>query len=149
MTGAEWKVRDLNQQGFSRNARLEGEIRAVLTEMLQHEVNDPRLASVTVSVVRLSADRSHARVYFSVIGDAERERQAGDGFTAANSFMRRELGKRRHLRSLRTLEFLRDTSYEYGDRMEKVFQKLHEDGIMPTEPDGETGEGEPDDSDRQ
>jgi ribosome-binding factor A len=148
MTGAEWKVRDLNQKGFSRNARLEGEIRAVLTEMLQHEVNDPRLASVTVSVVRLSADRSHARVYFSVIGDAERERQAGDGFVAANSFMRRELGKRMHLRSLPTLEFLRDTSYEYGDRMEKVFQKLHDDGIMPTDPADGTDEGEPDDSDR-
>lgn len=148
MTGTEWKVRELNQQGFSRNARLEGEIRVVLTEMLQHEVNDPRLASVTVSVVRLSADRSHARVYFSVIGDAERERQAGDGFTAANSFMRRELGKRMHLRSVPSLEFLRDTSYEYGDRMEKVFQRLHDDGIMPTDSD-DNGEGEPDDADRQ
>jgi ribosome-binding factor A len=139
----------LNQQGFNRNARLEGEIRVVLTEMLQHEVNDPRLASVTVSVVRLSADRSHARVYFSVIGDAERERQAADGFAAANSFMRRELGKRMHLRSLPSLEFLRDTSYEYGDRMEKVFQKLHDDGMMPTDSGDDAGEGEPDDPDRQ
>ncbi len=116
-------------------------MRVVLTELLQQEVNDPRLASVTVSVVRLSADRSHARVFFSVIGDAERERQAGDGFVAANSFMRRELGKRMHLRSLPSLEFLRDTSYEYGDRMEQVFQKLHDDGLMPpedgSEPDGE------------
>ncbi len=62
---------------FNRNARLEGEMRAVLAELLQHEVNDPRLAGVTVSVVRLSADRSHARIYFSVIGDDERVRQAG------------------------------------------------------------------------
>jgi len=112
-------------------------MRAILTELLQHEVNDPRLASVTVSVVRLSADRSHARVYFSVIGDAERERQAGDGFVAANSFMRRQLGKKMHLRSLPTLEFLRDTSYEYGDRMEQVFQRLHDDGLMPSEDDSE------------
>jgi ribosome-binding factor A len=132
----------LNQQSFSRNARLEGEMRAVLTEMLQHEVNDPRLASVTVSVVRLSADRSHARVYFSVIGDDERVRQADDGFRAANAFMRRELGKRMHLRSLPSLEFLRDTSYEYGDKMERVFKKLHDDGILPEDDPGEDRDGE-------
>jgi ribosome-binding factor A len=127
----------LNQQNYNRNARLEGEMRVVLTELLQHEVNDPRLASVTVSVVRLSADRSQARVFFSVIGDAERERQAEDGFVAANSFMRSQLGKRMHLRSVPTLEFLRDTSYEYGDRMEQVFRKLHDDGLMPSDDDSE------------
>lgn len=132
----------MNQQSFNRNARLEGEIRVVLTELLQHEVNDPRLASVTVSVVRLSADRSHARVFFSVIGDDERERVAGDGFTAAASFMRRELGRRMRLRTVPSLEFLRDTSYEYGDRMERVFKQLHDEGLIPTEPDDAETDGE-------
>ena len=134
-------MRELNQQSFNRNARLEGEMRAVLAEMLHHEVNDPRLEAVTVSVVRLSADRSHARVFFSVIGDVERERTAGDGFTAANAFLRRELGRRMRLRAVPTLEFLRDTSYEYGDHMERVFQKLHDDGIMPPADGGDNPDG--------
>lgn len=133
----------MNQQSFSRNARLEGEIRVVLTELLQHDVNDPRLAGVTVSVVRLSADRSHSRVYFSLIGDDERERQAADGFAAASPFLRRELSRRMRLRAVPSLEFLRDTSYEYGDHMERVFQKLHENGVMPSDTPGETNEGEP------
>ena len=127
---------------FNRNARLEGEIRVVLSELLQHEVNDPRLAGVTVSVVRLSADRSHARIYFSLIGDDERVRQAGDGFAAANPFMRRELGRIMRLRTVPSLEFFRDASYEYGDHMERVFKKLHEDGILPPDEPGEGGEGE-------
>lgn len=122
-------------QPFNRNNRLEGEIRAVLTELLQHEVKDPRLEAVTVSVVRLSADKSHARVYFSLFGDDERERQAGDGFAAASSFMRRELGRRMRLRTVPSLEFERDTSFEYGDRMERVFKKLHDDGVMPVDDD--------------
>ncbi len=132
----------MNNQSFNRNARLEGEVRAVLAELLHHDVNDPRLAGVTVSTVRLSADRSHARIYFSVIGDDERERSAGDGFTAANSFMRRELGRRMRLRTVPTLEFLRDTSYEYGDHMERVFQKLHDDGVMPTDENGDDNDGD-------
>ena len=114
----------MSNKSFDRNARLEGEIRAVLSELLLHDMNDPRLANVTVSVIRLSADRTHARVYFSIIGDAERERQAGDGFAAAASFVRRELGRRMRLRTVPTLEFHRDTSYEYGDRMERLFERL-------------------------
>jgi ribosome-binding factor A len=126
----------VNHRSYDRNARVEGEIRVVLSELLRHEVNDPRLAEVTVSAIRLSADRTQARVYFSVIGDAERERQAGDGFAAAATFMRRELGRRMRLRTVPTLEFFRDTSYEYGDRMERLFDRLHVE-------DGQTTDDEP------
>lgn len=135
--------RELNQQSYSRNPRLEGEIRVVLTELLQHEVKDPRLAGVTVSVVRLSADRSHSRVYFSVIGDDERERQATDGFAAASPFLRRELGRRMRLRAVPSLEFLRDTSYEYGDHMERIFQKLHDEGVLPSDVPEKSDDGDP------
>ncbi len=129
----------MNRQNFERNQRLEGELRAVLSDLLRFDVNDPRLADVTVSVVRLSADRSKARVYYSLIGEKERERQAGDGFKAAATFMRRELGRRMRLRSVPTLEFFRDSSYEYGDRMERVFERIQADGSTVDE-DGSEGD---------
>ena len=83
----------MQEKSFERNTRLEGEIRSVMSELLRFEVNDPRLTDVTVSLIRLSPDRSKARVYFSVIGDEEREREAGDGFSAAAPFLRRQLGQ--------------------------------------------------------
>lgn len=126
---------------FERNARLEGEIRSVLSNLLRFEVNDPRLKDVTVSTIRLSADRSKAKVYFSVIGNPEREREAGDGFAAAAPFMRRQLGQRMRLRVVPSLEFFRDTSYEYGDRMERLFDRLSDEGLLP----GETGDEGPED----
>ncbi len=121
----------MQEKSFERNTRLEGEIRSVMSELLRFEVNDPRLTDVTVSLIRLSADRSKARVYFSVIGDQERIREAGDGFSAASAFMRRQLGQRMRLRVVPSLEFLRDTSYEYGDRMERLFDRLSENGMLP------------------
>jgi len=124
-----------NQRSFDRTQRLEGQLRACLTEALQREVKDPRLEGVVISAVRLNRDRTHARVYFSVIGDDERERQAGDGFNAAASFLRRDLGRRLRIRVLPTLEFARDTSYEYGDRMERLFDRLHEEGAIPPSPE--------------
>jgi ribosome-binding factor A len=107
--------------------------------MLRSEVNDPRLADVTVSSIRLSADRSKARVYYSVIGDSERELEAGDGFAAAAPFMRRQLGRQMRLRVVPSLEFFRDTSYEYGDRMERLFDRLSDEGLLATIDGDENG----------
>lgn len=129
-------------KAFERNARLEGEIRAVLSDLLRFEVNDPRLRDVTVSSIQLSGDRSKARVFFSVIGDEERERQASDGFAAASPFMRRQLGACMRLRVVPTLEFIRDSSYEYGDHMERVFVRLHEEGFLGSDGTGDEDDGE-------
>ena len=124
-----------HNKSFERNARLEGEIRSVLSDLLRFEVNDPRLAGVTVSSIRLSADRSKADVFYSVIGDAEHERDARDGFEAAAPFMRRQLGQRMRLRVVPSLEFFRDTSYEYADRMERLFDRLSTEGLLPATDD--------------
>lgn len=132
----------MQEKSFERNTRLEGEIRSVMSELLRVEVNDPRLTEVTVSLIRLSADRSKARVYFSVIGDEEREREAGDGFSAASAFLRRQLGQKMRLRVVPSLEFLRDTSYEYGDRMERLFDRLSENGMLPPAEDDSTASKE-------
>jgi len=35
------------------------------------------------------------------------------------------------LRIVPTLEFHRDTSYEYGDRMERLFDRLADQGLLP------------------
>jgi ribosome-binding factor A len=129
----------MQRKTYERNARLEGEIRSVLSDLLRLEVNDPRLSDVTVSSLKLSADRSKARVFFSVIGDDERERQASDGFAAAAPFMRRQLGQRMRLRVVPTLEFHRDTSYEYGDRMERLFDRLADEGLLPGGDNESTG----------
>ncbi len=45
--------------------------------------------------------------------------------------MRRQLGQRMRLRVVPTLEFHRDTSYEYGDRMERLFDRLSDEGLLP------------------
>ncbi len=122
-------------RGFERNQRLEEEIRRVLTALLVHEANDPRLEGVTVSGVRLSADRAVAQVFFSVIGDDERERQAGDGLSVAGPFLRRELGRRMRLRTVPELRFERDASFAYGDRMERLLDGLRREHRL--EPEGE------------
>jgi ribosome-binding factor A len=82
-----------------------------------------------------------------VLGESERERQAGDGFSAASAFLRRELGRRMRLRTVPTLDFIRDASYEYGDHMERVFDRLHAEGVISGDGGGGGGGGGGDDED--
>ncbi len=129
-----------------RHARLEELVLETLADLLLHEIKDPRLEGVTVSSIRLNPELVKAEVFFSVLGDAERERQAADGFKAAAPFLRRQLGRRLRLRNVPELVFSRDTSYEYGDRMERLLAKLKAEGQLPErEDDGldESGEGSP------
>ncbi len=129
------------KHSYDRNQRLATEIRSTLSELLLQDVKDPRLADVTISGVELSADRSQARLFFSVLGDDERARQAADGFAAASAFLRRELGRRMRLRTVPELTFERDTSYEYGDRMERLFERMREEGELPGSEESEPPEG--------
>ena len=121
----------MNAKTFPRNARLAEEMRKVLAELLLLDVNDPRLEGVTVSDLSLNADRSQARVYYSIYGDDERVRHAGDGFSAARSFLRRELGRRMRLRTVPELEFHRgldaDSSSGGGRSMRSLLEHIQEE----------------------
>ena len=43
--------------------------------------------------------------------------------------------RRMRLRIVPSLEFFRDTSYEYGDKMERLFDRLSNDGLLPAADD--------------
>ena len=55
--------------------------------MLTHEVKDPRVGFVTVTDVKTSPDLSHARVYVSVLGDAEAVEASLEGLRSAHGFL--------------------------------------------------------------
>lgn len=107
-----------------RKHRLAEAMRELLSELLLTEVKDPRLAGVVVSAVELSGDTKFARAFFSVYGDAERERQAADGLAQAKNYLRRELGRRMRLHNPPALEFLRDKGFERSDRVQRLLDQL-------------------------
>ena len=62
-----------------RMRRVDEAVREVLSDVLTHEVKDPRVGFVTVTDVKTSPDLSHARVYVSVLGDAEAVQRLAGG----------------------------------------------------------------------
>ncbi|MFI5142879.1 MAG: 30S ribosome-binding factor RbfA [Thermoanaerobaculales bacterium] len=107
-----------------RRERLAEMMREVLSELLLIESKDPRLAGVVVSAVELSGDLKVARAYFSVFGDEERVRQAGDGLEQAKGFLRREAARRMRIHNPPELEFRRDKGFERADRVQRILDEI-------------------------
>ncbi len=99
-------------------------IRHHLTDLLQTQVDDPRLEGVTITRVRVTPDTTRAEVYFSVLGGPEARQVAQEGLESAAGFLRRELGARTRLRNTPALHFRWDPSMEYGERIEHILDQL-------------------------
>ena len=107
-----------------RVARVSERIQQDVSELIQREINDPRLGFVTVTGVEVSPDLKHARVHVSVLGSDEEERESMKVLQRASGFLRRELGDRLELRYIPDLEFQLDRSTRRGVRIGQVLNEL-------------------------
>lgn len=92
--------------------------------MIQQEIQDPRLRFVTVTHVDVSRDLHYARVNFSVLGDREQVVAAEKGLDGARGYIRRLIGQRISLRYTPEIEFIYDPSIEYSARIEKTLEDI-------------------------
>jgi ribosome-binding factor A len=108
---------------FSRNRRVGEQIQRELAQLLQREINDPRLGMVTISAVEVSRDLTVAKVFFTVLNPEHDVKQTLNGLNHATGFLRRELGKRMKLRVVPELRFQFDSSIENGSRLSALIDK--------------------------
>jgi ribosome-binding factor A len=120
-----------------RQRRVSELIHRELSWLLMREVRDPRLADVTVTEVQVTADLLLARIYFTVLGDAEAEKEALAGLESAGGFVRTQLAGRLRLRSMPELIFEVDKSAAYGRRIDELLAQIGESEPEPDqmEPD--------------
>lgn len=109
-----------------RQRRVAELIHRELSVLLMREVRDPRVANVTITEVRVTQDLLLARVYFSVMGEAEEEKEAAAGLNSACGFLRTQLADRVQLRFVPELIFELDTSAAYGRRIDELLDQIAE-----------------------
>lgn len=112
---------------YKRSQRVGELLHHEISRMIQFELKDPRIGFVTVTGVELTDDIQHARIYFTVMGEESNRQQTARGLEKAIPFMRRELGRRLHLRTIPELAFHYDNSLEYGNRIERLLQEVGAD----------------------
>ena len=90
------------------------------------ELKDPRVLDKMLTVVRVevSSDASYAKVYISALEGLDTAKEAVKGLKSATGYVRREVGKRLHLRKTPELVFIADDSIEHGMNIVKIMDDL-------------------------
>jgi ribosome-binding factor A len=108
---------------LERMRRVDEAVREVLSDVLTHEVKDPRVGFVTVTDVKTSPDLSHARVYVSVLGDAEAVSASLEGLRSAQGFLQGRIGGELRLKHTPTLTFFHDDTADRAQRLERLMDE--------------------------
>jgi ribosome-binding factor A len=125
-----------------RTDRLNEQLRQEVSLLLRGEVRDPRVGLVTITAVEASPELDHAKIYFTLLGDEAEKEAALAGLRSASSFLRRELGKRLHMRRIPELHFEIDRVLEQAGRIEELLRQVRTDPEMPEDAGGDEREAE-------
>ena len=114
-------------------------VKEALAAILMTEVADPRLATLTVSTVKVSKDRSVAVVY--ILADRVDEASAIAGLESAKGRIRSLLGTRLGWKQTPKLRFELDPMMEHAARIEAVLRDAPPSFFEELEAEAGTAEG--------
>ncbi len=110
-----------------RTDRVQRQLRKEISRILQEDLKDPRIGFVTVTRIDLTGDLRHAKVYFSILGDEEKQESSVEGIQSAAGYIRKLIGERLKLKYVPELSFKLDKSIEYSINLEKMFERLRDE----------------------
>ncbi len=111
-----------------RPVRVGERIREELSLLLMRKVNDPGVASVTVTEVSVTNDLRIAHVNYSALVAKEERPAVAKALRRSSGFLRRELGHSLGLRYAPELQFHYDDSFDRGARIDAILRDIPEEG---------------------
>lgn len=110
-----------------KTERVNSELQRQIAKIIANDIKDPRLGSCIVSVTKVSTtpDLKYAKVYLSVYASTEEERiSALDTVNRSKTFIRNMLKDAVQIRLLPELNFILDTSVDYGMKIDSLLAKI-------------------------
>jgi ribosome-binding factor A len=107
----------------NRTRRIAELLKRELAVLIPQTVRDPHVGLVTLTYADVAPDLSNARVYFTLLGDTSKAKEAEKALNRAAGFLRRELHGRVVLRSIPQLRFHYDESVERGARLTSLIDR--------------------------
>lgn len=108
----------------NRADRIADRIREEISEMLIYDIQDPRLANVSITDVHVDRELAYADIYVSSFQGSDAAEEIIVGFRHASGFLRRELANRVELRTFPQLRFHWDPTPEHAENIEKLLDQL-------------------------
>ncbi|MDO9355042.1 MAG: 30S ribosome-binding factor RbfA [Solirubrobacteraceae bacterium] len=110
-----------------RMRRVDGSVREVLATALARDVTDPGIGFVTFTSVETSGDLRHAKVFVSVLGDADEQQESLNALNRAKRLLQSSLSHDLRLKYTPVLEFYLDDSARRAVRLEALLTEPEPD----------------------
>jgi ribosome-binding factor A len=98
-----------------------------ISDIVRNEVRDPRVGFVTITDAQVTPDLRHARVFFSVLGETEKQAETATALNRAAGFIRSEFARRAQMRYVPDLRFEFDQAMEHGLRISQLLEQVRQD----------------------
>ena len=107
-----------------RPERFAEALREEIAEVVGFELDDPRVESVTVTEVVVSANMRDAKVFTFIQGSDAEVQEALKTLRHASTFVRQQVAMNLNLRHAPHLHFVRDTAEENASRVGAILQDM-------------------------
>ena len=127
---------------WDRIERTEAILREKIAIIVLERLNDPRLGFVTITGAKLSRDRRHCKVLYTVLGTPTQRRLSEQALRDAAPHIQEVLAPSMRLRTIPEVRFVYDESVAKESRMYDLLDELA--GQRPPDapaPDPAAGEG--------
>jgi ribosome-binding factor A len=109
-----------------RQQQVAKRIQQKISELLLHDIRDPRATFVTITRVTISQDLAKAKVYWSVLDERHRSKVM-HMFEHAKVYLRTSVARDINIRSAPLLEFHFDEGMLAAERIEQVLRRVSDD----------------------
>jgi len=110
-----------------RKERAESFALSELALLLSRNIKDPRVAPLSITGVDFTPDRRLARVYVVCHSGQEDLEEGLRGLESAKGYIRRHLASVLHWHFTPRVEFRVDSSWEYGDKIDTLLDRVHQE----------------------
>ena len=107
---------------YKRSERVKELLREEISHYVQN-IHDPNLGFVTITEIKLSDDLSHAKMYYSVLGNDEQKEHTRAILQEHIHPLRRLLGKRLTLKRIPEIKLIQDDT---GEKAAHIFSLLNQ-----------------------
>jgi len=108
---------------YPRSRRIADQIQRELSEIIRLELKDPRVGMVTLTGIEVTPDTAHAKIFFTMMGEATQAESCAQALAHAAGYLRSELAHRMRLRTVPQLHFVYDESVERGVRLSRLIDE--------------------------
>lgn len=94
-----------------------------ISQMIQTEIDDPKVGFVTILDCEITNDYSYAKVFVTFLGSGNNAERL-EALSKHAKYFRMELGKRIMIRKIPEIIFVIDATYEKGKRIDDILREI-------------------------